>query len=267
MAFENRFSNHRLCLSLRKGWSEFPSETEDKRPLTRHTKGRVIDMKFPYVRSFAVLITVMITVLSLFSCGEDEPPTGGTSGGVIFSHDAEPTLIFGDGISTEMRNTVYSGYKSAFGVNPYFASPSSPAVEHEIIFGVTDRPASRKAYRKLRALRSDDGYTVSYVIYATGTSVAVAFDEDAVGLNERIAVEYFLNNYLFGKSELRLTPGVVYSATYSTLEYAERTDAEYKEKAWAALSAAIGEGAILALRPRDGSLARQPIRAAQLLLR
>ena len=204
-------------------------------------------MKFPYVRSFAVLITVMITVLSLFSCGEDEPPAGGTSGGVIFSRDAEPTLVFGDGISTEMRNTVYSGYKSAFGVTPYFASPSSPAVEHEIIFGVTDRPASRKAYRKLRALRSDDGYTVSYVIYATGTSVAVAFDEDAVGLNERIAIEYFLNNYLFGKSELRLTPGVVYSATYSTLEYAERTDAEYKEKAWAALSAAIGEGGDVAV--------------------
>lgn len=187
------------------------------------------------MRKLTVLILVLIVAsLAMFSCEGGTPSTGGTGGGV-FSEGNAPALIFADDVAGDEQASIYQAVKTATGVIPEYGDDSLEEIECEIVVGNTSRAISRKAYRKLRTVQKTNDYEVAYVIYASGRSVAIAYDEDIDDLGMKFAVEYFVNNYLSGKTELKLTPGLVYSGTRSVLDYYAAIDAEKNEIRWQAL--------------------------------
>lgn len=195
------------------------------------------------MRKLTVLILVLIVAsLAMFSCDGTGRPAGGGSGGV-FSEGTTPVLIFADDVTGDAQTDVYQAVKTATGIIPEYGGDSLEETEREIVVGNTSRAISRKAYRKLRTVQKTNDYEVAYVIYASGNSVAIAYDEDIDDLGEKFAVEHFVNNYVNGKTELKLTPGVVYSGTRSVLDYYAAIDAEKNEIRWQKLIDEVNEDA------------------------
>ena len=192
-------------------------------------------MKSFYIKMLLLILAAMLA-FTLTACGtgegtgetEDESDTKDAlkDDDAVFDKDNSPVLIFGNGVSKADRDSVYDAFKAKLGEAPEFGTDSSPELDHEIVFGETERAVSRRAYKTLRTLRPsyNDEYTVSFVIYAMGNSVAIAYDSDPTGLNEQIAFDYFMENYVDGKDELKLTSGEVVRKTYSVYEYALEYD-------------------------------------------
>lgn len=194
-------------------------------------------------RLLITLLVAILTVCALISCDG----TGAGQGGVtpndswyVYKENVDPVIIYGDNVSRENQNLIYAALRDATGNVPSYDYTGSEVYEHEIVIGQTDRAISRKAYRKLRTAERNDEFSVAYVIYASGNSVAIAYDEEVTGINQDVALQYFIDNYVTGKTELKLNPGVVYMDTYSVLTYCEDIDAEQKAKRWKELEEYIG---------------------------
>lgn len=186
----------------------------------------------------ALLVTLVATLL-LASCdkgGVTEPVIGPDK--YVYTPGVLPTIVYNRELDKETQGSIYRSVKSAIGEAPYYGYDNYiDPTEHEIVFGKTSRSISQKAYRKLRLMQANTDYEVSYLIYASGNSVAIAYDEDVTGINKEQALNYFVDNYVSGKDSLLLNPGVVYSTTYSLLAYCEEIDAAIQAERWANLEA------------------------------
>lgn len=156
--------------------------------------------------------------------------------GYVFTEDAAPTLVFAEDAPKSAKDIIYTEMKELYGEPPEYNYGDKPEAAHEIVVGNVDRPIARKAYRKLRMIQRDTDYHVAYVIYASGGSVAIAYDEEKDDRAAREVVQYFHSTYLDGKTELKLAPGVVYSGCFSVLDRLAEEDAVIREKKYAALA-------------------------------
>ncbi len=109
--------------------------------------------------------------------------------------------------------------------------------EHEIVIGKANREISTKAYEKLNRIGGYDEKS-AFLMYSDGSSIAIAFEEDAGDVALTAAVEYFLKNYV--KNELYVKSGVVCSQSVYMTKYIDEKDQEYLDKKWAALEERIG---------------------------
>jgi hypothetical protein len=149
-----------------------------------------------------MLLVLVMACLSLFACNGDGGQGGNGGEGennyddFVFGGDIIPTMIIDNNIKRETVNAFYESIKGAVGTNPEYAytSDSDELPEdkgHEIILGKADRPASTKAYRKLRTIQRSSDDTIAFLFYATGSSVAIAYDEDFDDLALMKAIETF----------------------------------------------------------------------------
>ena len=189
-----------------------------------------------------ILLLCLVLAISamLISCDGGDAD-GESAGNCIFDKNNPPTLIYSDDLNRESSALIYQTVKTAIDGIPEYYTPDSEEGTHEIVVGVSDRAVSRKAYRKLRTLQRQTDDSIAWLIYASGGSVAIAYDEDFDDLAEIEAVEYFVNNYISGKSSLYLDPGVVYSKVFSTHEYYQQLDAEYRASRIEALREFAGD--------------------------
>lgn len=198
-----------------------------------------------------MLLVLVMACLSLFACNGDGGQGGNGGEGennyddFVFGGDIIPTMIIDNNIKRETVNAFYESIKGAVGTNPEYAYTSDkdelPEDKgHEIILGKADRPASTKAYRKLRTIQRSSDDTIAFLFYASGSSVAIAYDEDYDDLALMKAIETFTSKYLTDKTELELTSGVVYQETFSVYDYYRQVDKEYYEQAWSKLAEAVG---------------------------
>ena len=182
-----------------------------------------------------LILTLMLCAFSLFSC-EDNGGAVISDDEYVFNQRVSPILIFGRSTDRDSQNIVYHAIKNATGNIPVYDTDESPASEHEIVFGNTNRAISKKAYRKLRGVNTESDSETRFVIYASGNSVAIAYDEDYANITLLHAVNCFVDNYVSGKTELKLSAGVVYSDTVNAAEYLKGKDEEYKVRAWKTLA-------------------------------
>lgn len=186
-------------------------------------------------RLILLLCLVLAMSAMLISC--DSGDTGGeVSGECVFDNSNPPTLIYSSDLNKESSARLYQAIKTAIDGIPEYYTPDSEERPHEIVVGESDRAVSRKAYRKLRTIQRQTDDTIAWLIYSSGSSVAIAYDEDIDDLAEIRAVEYFVQNHINGKTELRLDPSVVYSDTISPYEYYQQLDAEHRAARMAALA-------------------------------
>lgn len=206
------------------------------------------DMK---LRITVAMLIALVLCFGFISCGDDSTPSGDTAGRdeeYVFNKNVAPMLIFAEDVTKEASGLVYQTVKSVTGSVPEYDDDSSECLGHEIVIGNTGRPISVKAMRKLRAVQRNSGYELAYLVYASGNSVALVYDDDIENLALRYAVEYFVENYLAGRSELRLDSGVLYSDTVSISEHYEAIDAVEIEARWSAFEAVAGVDITAAMR-------------------
>jgi hypothetical protein len=201
-------------------------------------------------RLTSLFLLIILAVATLASCTQDGGEVASRDD-IIFSEEVDPILIFGDATDNAARGIVYQAIKEATGEAPIFDSDVSEEQGHEIVVGETSRAISKKAYRQLRKVATDEGET-AFVIYASGSSVAIAYDEDYSNVTLLHAVNRFVENYVVGRTELRLDAGVVMTDTVNADEYFRERDEKYKNGAWEKLatyiSGAHGEQIIEGLR-------------------
>ena len=204
-------------------------------------------------RALCLALALLVAVLCLFSCDGatgDSTPSGDTvdDDEYVFNQNVAPMLIFAEDVTKEASGLVYQTVKSVTGSVPEYDDDSSECLGHEIVIGNTGRPISVKAMRKLRAVQRNSSDELAYLVYASGNSVALVYDDDIENLALRYAVEYFVENYLAGRSELRLDSGVLYSDTVSISEHYEAIDAVEIEARWSAFEAVAGADITAAMR-------------------
>ncbi len=185
----------------------------------------------------SVLLLVFISAALLVSCDGDSGPQNYDE--YIFSSETIPEIIYDSKVDISSVNAVYRALRDATGEIPFYGDDKGDAVEHEIVIGNTSRAISKKALRKLRTIERVNEYSSAYLIYASGGSVAIVFDDDVDHLGETAVIEYFVNNYVIGKSELKLGNGVVYASEINAIDYYEAIDAANQAEKWAALEAEI----------------------------
>ena len=172
------------------------------------------------------LLALLLATMSLFILASCDSSTNGQTpadpDNYVFTQDVEAVLVFADDVTTDSQKSIYQSLKDAMGKAPAYYYDDSESEGHEIIIGKSTRPVSQKAYRKLRTVNKASDEYLGYIIYASGNSVAIAYDEDYDNLAVDRAVEYFVNNYIVGRTELKLNPGVVYEGIFRPLDtYAE----------------------------------------------
>ncbi len=180
-------------------------------------------------------------MLTLAACGDTPPPvTENKDSEYLFYGDVVPTVVYGEDVPQAVSTLIYSELRNRFGMPPEYSYGGSESAGHEIVIGMTDMSISKKAYRKLRLAERRDDYDVAYVIYASGSSIAIAYDEGVSGFAAMAAIEHLMKNIIGDNPELKLTSGVVESNTVSALDYYAEIDAENKEIAWQNLAEYLG---------------------------
>ncbi|MBO5206803.1 MAG: hypothetical protein J6C09_04380, partial [Clostridia bacterium] len=167
------------------------------------------------IRKFSWLITLLIALcLTLASCqvgdggdsgsgssgsgdsSGDSGNSGGASGdsgtsgsGNSGSDTATGDYIFKSGstlnivcASSSEAVTALADELRELGVTVNVVGTATSPAEHEIIIGQSSREGSLAAYRRLSRVELSDDLHVGYVIYSTGTSLAVAYHEDKFDL-------------------------------------------------------------------------------------
>ena len=196
-------------------------------------------MKKGYIR---ILIAALL--LCLFTVGATACDTPADEGGeeesrYVFDESTPPMLIYSSDVPQSAVNALYSALRDTLGTPPEYSLDTSEGGGHEIVIGNTSRDISKKAMRKLRLAQRDDEYSAAFLIYSSGNSVAIVYDEAQAEFAAKAAAEYFAEKYL-GKTSLLLDAGVVASDTVSVLDYYDEIDNEYQAERWRLLESYIG---------------------------
>ncbi len=121
-----------------------------------------------------------------------------------------------------------------------YDSPESGSHKHEIVFGNTTREISKTAMMLLDRIQKNNNDELAYLIYSSGSSVAIVYDEDEEGIIEKLAAEYFINNYV--SDSLLAGKGEMYSEVIDLVEdYYVPLDEEYISAKWAEFEKEAGK--------------------------
>ncbi len=208
------------------------------------------------MKRFSKLIVVLVFVLSLCmllsSCGflgslfgnkpggdADKNPGGDTQekDNLIYNSKSELYIVMGSNadanIAFELQNAVDTARNAETPASPIPAAGSEEK-KHEIVIGETDRPITATAKSHLGRINKQSDSHLAYLIYSNGSSVAIVFDEDERGVNQKLAIEYFIEHYAV--DELIAAKGDMYKTSYDLIEdYYRVLDNEHRDEQWAAL--------------------------------
>ncbi len=195
------------------------------------------------IKNILLLLVCITCAASLFSCSKDKS-NGTTQNGtiqnseetadekVVYSPTVNATLVLGEGVNPRSVSLIRSAYYENTGKEILVKDASSEESSHEIIVGKTSRDISVRAHRALELSEHADG-EVGFLIYSDEKSVAIAFDDAALGENVAFAsaIEAFVEKYMRGSS-LELGKGIVYYTNFDPIQKQEERDRRERELLW-----------------------------------
>ncbi len=201
-------------------------------------------------RLIFLLLCICLVLSVLASCDNNETPItpGDTviSGDYIFKRGENVTIVASsaelDSANAEEYNELYNELDAALisgaGITAKRSPDTDAKVKHEIILGKCDRELSRQAYRELEKL-TISGNDTKFLIYSNGLSAAIAYYEDDTYVTPRMALEYFIENYINGKNICTMKVGIEYSSVFSLTSYYQQRDDAIVEQQWTELEEKI----------------------------
>lgn len=190
-----------------------------------------------------------VLIVSLACCKGNEGSSGGAGGSnngannavenLIYSSNSELYIVYAtddDGPSaSELSNEIYLASS-----NPARVISSEREIGmHEIVIGECEREVSKEAYKILRRAIGRNENDSGYLIYSDGSSVAIAYLGKSMNSARKVAVEYFIENFVSqtlvaAKGNLALYP-------YNEAERFEALDEASAAKGWAEFSDKYGD--------------------------
>ena len=194
------------------------------------------------------ILILAVLMLSLFSCKpkNDNPDSGGNDDigntdtpnerldiGLVY---ADPSLQNGVGMLME-------ALADFSGVPPILMDDGDEKSCPEIVLGMTSRPISEEAYRRLDRIEREGADDVAYLVYSDGESIAIVFDDDGSGLDvmANMATRAFIDKCLLTDKTLSYQKGNIVSDSFDIVERQNELDAPEVDAAWAELEKAAGE--------------------------
>lgn len=116
---------------------------------------------------------------------------------------------------------------------------NNPTVkEHELIIGNPGREEAEAAYIQLDRVDKNSESDLRFCFYSTGSSLILAYDEDAGGFCLDVALEYLIDNYV--SEQLVLKKGTAHKEAFDIYEYLAEADAAEFDRYWNAVNDALG---------------------------
>ncbi len=166
--------------------------------------------------------------------------TGTPPAGYIYKDGSEVKIVFSDSRLYELATALKDRITNYSTASVTLVSDSEQKSEHEIILGVTERPLSAKAYRRLSRMIKSEGHT-SYAIYSDGSSLAVAFEDDFFGAAMSDSLNYLSEEIIAKNSSLSLASGRIAEREYDPLEGVRAADSKRLDEKFALLAEQITE--------------------------
>ena len=110
--------------------------------------------------------------------------------------------------------------------------------EHELVLGNVGRPVSDSAYAQLERIDLNTENDLRYVIYSSGSSIAIAYDENPENYVFDMAIDYFIDNIV--SDQVIAKRGVIHKYSFDLYEYLGELDAEYYQKSWNKIASLAG---------------------------
>lgn len=215
------------------------------------------------VMSKALLLLLTVTLLFVMSsCGlsgnknsGNDTNNGTNNGGYDDEFSTDAVWDNGGTVNVYSRAEIYSaiGETDLFGVlqneagiNVRWYSADNTTLANSIIVGETESELSKAAYRRLERIssNSNDPNISNWLIYAQGTSLALAYNSD-FAFHE--VIEAFVSNY-GGLTRFAPSDGVVLSGEVSGYEYVKELRDERINSSLNALTSKFGESTVEALK-------------------
>ena len=200
--------------------------------------------------SILLLVTMLCSLSScLSSCfgdnGNDKGnnTTGPAVEGAVYSAGSKLGFLV-------TEDTVYSSplYNAlAKKTNVVKLTEDSTPLQNEIIIGVSNRPVSIEAYKRLNSMHLSDeqldnpGNYTKWLIYTDGQSVAIAYDEQVDYIGMREAIDYFIEN-LVGDT-LKVKPGIISMSVVDIYEFYLAEQSALTEIQWNNVASSVENGA------------------------
>ena len=207
-------------------------------------------------RIVLILTLIMVLCTATVSCSFGGTTPGGTPGGggdeienLIYNESTpiycvyDPATLPSEAVIRLVEAFSDAGiYLETYGLNPTEQA-------HELVIGNVGRAVSDSAYTQLDRIDKNSDTDLRYCIYSSGSSVAIAFDDDSDGYCLDLAINYFIENYV--KEELILKKGTAYKISFDLYEYLGELDELEFDRYWRELSEVLGaegEDIVSALR-------------------
>ncbi len=195
-------------------------------------------------RIFALLTVLLLAVSLLASCsfldrfkpGGGDTVDGGNTGdteepeNLIFNKTSELYIIADPMLESDFVSQVYDKLMEFRENVVNYAAVDSPAHDHEIVIGNTDRPISKTAKSRLERIDKSNDDERIFLIYTDGSSIAVVWDEDEDNIVRDMAIKFLCENYL--GDELITTSKVLKSETVNLYDYYTAKDEAFKAPLW-----------------------------------
>ena len=203
-------------------------------------------------RKLFLFLMIAVSVTLIFSSckivgndnGGDNDDQENAVPGTVFAPGVSVTIISDPEVNYEYIDAIMNALYSLTGELPTYASADTDKTENLIVIGQVDKDISREAYERIDRYHldivEDDDYEdyPRYLIYANGTSVALAYDKDEFDLAVDAVLKYFVANYL-NESTLTLSGGTQYRNYCDLLAHVKQLDEERHNNQWTKLHEAI----------------------------
>ena len=193
------------------------------------------------------VVFLLLLCLSLCSCMDFLKPGGPTGGG---GEEEEPeNFIYGtenpfylvydpEEIAPDIINGLIDKFWYA-GVSVEPHSMHAEPEEHELVIGNVGREISTTAYSRLDRIDTNTDNDLRFCVYSSGSSLAIAYDEDREDRCLSKAIDYFEENFI--DDTLSLKSGVAYQEAFDLYEYLAEVDSEYYGERWTKIATLAGE--------------------------
>ena len=183
-------------------------------------------------------VLVLFVLTSCFGKKNEPPQTEEENKEYIYTADSTLYLVYDPEKLTEHQiNLIYEMAVDARILIMAISKDSEP-MEHEFVIGDVGREISNEAYVQLNRIDKNSDTDKRFCFYSSGTSLALAYDEDFSGSCLDAALDYMYENFI--KDELILEKGVAYKTSLDVYGYLSEKDQAKYEQYWASVENALG---------------------------
>ncbi len=189
--------------------------------------------------------------------GDTSKPSDYNNDEITFDKGEQVFIIVRTGAESNYAYNAQELVTEITGMPSFALTDDNPESSNEFVVGRCNRESSRAAYALLEQAPRENLFNVRFSIYSAGNSVAIAYDDDAIGYEQYIvntATAFFESRYVTRGEPLNLAAGESYVGSIDLMEYQNNADAMLRSELWSDFERIAGAEAAAVLREKYDEL-------------